>query len=163
MQVLISTKTATSKCQHRRRQPFVDRNRCVAGTTSICGVRRPPPAITPLPQSPDEPTMFATSCNARMRQQHDWCLRPIDTTSLPVAAAASSERRPLRGWQSMTQSCPRNFLRATARMSCKRFSTPVDQFNWFAFAAGAGDIRAYEAVFPRADMSEAAALRISKP
>jgi len=115
------------------------------------------------PQLPHEPTMLATSGNARMRQQHDWCLHPIDTTSLPVAAAASSERRPLRGWQSMTQSCPRNFLRATARMSCKRFSTPVDQFNWFAFAAGAGDIRAYEAVFPSADMPETAALRISKP
>ena len=45
----------------------------------LVAYRRPPPAITPLPQSPDEPTMFATSGNARMRRQHDWCSGPPST------------------------------------------------------------------------------------
>ena len=113
MQVLISTETATSKCQHRHRQPFVDRNRCVTGTTLICGVPSTTAAAEALAtshQSPDEPTMFATSGKARMRQQHDWCLRPIDTTSLPVAAAASNERRPSRAGSRWLDPAPETFV-----------------------------------------------------
>jgi hypothetical protein len=142
MQALISNKTATSKCQYRRRQPVVDRNRCVAGTTSICGVPSTATAAAAdahatSPQSPDEPSTFARSGKARMRQQHDWCLRPINTTSLPVAAAASSQRRPLRGGSRRLNPAPETFFARLPEMPCNRFSAPIVQFNWFAFAAGA--------------------------
>jgi hypothetical protein len=42
-------------------------------------------------------------------------------------------------------------------MSCNRFSASIAQFNSFAFAAGAAISVLTQAVFPRADMSEAAA------
>jgi len=61
--------------------------------------RRPPTMITPLPQSLDEPTMFATSGKAGMRQQHDWCLCPH------FVAGRGSRLKPtqaIEGQQSMT-------------------------------------------------------------
>src|SRR5712664_849313 len=106
MPVLISMKTATSKCQHRQRQPTVDRNRCAAGTTLICAVPSAAAADDDpanIPQPPDEPMMFATSGKAGMRRQ------------LAIQQFG-------KGWQSMTQSCSRNFLGAIGQRSCNRFS-----------------------------------------
>jgi hypothetical protein len=99
MPVLISMKTATSKCQHRQRQPTVDRNRCAAGTTLICAVPSAAAADDDpanIPQPPDGPTMFATSGKAGMRQQ------------LAIRQFGN-------GWQSMAHLAPETFFARLAK------------------------------------------------